>query len=333
MQQLDMRQVDTSFAAQIEEYRRELRLHCYRMLGSALDAEDAIQETMLRAWRYRGSFRGVGAIRAWLYRIATNVCRDMLAQRAPRSLPIFSVPPVDPRGTETSLLQDLPWLTPIPDEWLVDDAPGPDAVYSARESVALAFLILMQTLPPRQRTALLLRDAAGWSAKEVADVLGSTPSSVESALHRARTTISARRDEYLEDQREAGFVQAGQRDLLEQYALAWEAGDIETLLPLLSEDAAFTMPPVPTWYKGRAAIGAFLAEKYAQFRFHLQPTTANGLPAFAIYKGAPDGGWVQHGIQVVLGKGRLITEMHTFLAGSDDALFRIFGFPAHIAPP
>jgi len=277
-----------AFAHLIEPYRRELLVHCYRMLGSLQDAEDLVQETLLRAWRRLDTFQQQFSLRAWLYKIATNVCLDGLDRRPRRTLPAAVYPVADPRGPIAPAIEEPVWLEPLPDTWLVDAAGNPEARYAMRESITLAFQLALQLLPPRQRAVLILRDVLDWHANEVADLLDMTASAVNSALHRARATM--RKDDGadrnnavrspLDDER--------RRRLLNEYVQAWDAADIARLTALLKEDAAWIMPPLPTWYQGREAVHAFittrvLAASARGVRRRHVPTRANGQPAMAIY--------------------------------------------------
>src|SRR5262252_4448331 len=245
-----------AFQRLVEPYRPELRLHCYRMLGTIDDAEDLVQETFLRAWRAVDRFEGRASVRSWLYRIATNACLNALASRARarRVLPEAVGPQAVemPRGEPAT---EIPWLEPYPDaalEGVPDTAPGPDARYEMREAVQLAFVAAIQHLSPRQRAVLLLRDVRGWSAAETAGLLDSSATSVNSALLRARATIERRfpdgRPGALPPQDER------QRELLDRYVRVWDAADVDGLVALLREDAVIAMPPWPHWYRGHEAI-------------------------------------------------------------------------------
>jgi RNA polymerase sigma-70 factor (ECF subfamily) len=270
-----------AFEQLAEPLRRELKLHCYRMLGSLHEAEDAVQETYLRAWRSSGSFDGRGSFRAWLYRIATNACLDALAGRkhAQRLLPDQRAPATAemPDGMPAA---DVAWLEPYPDsdlDGIADDAPNPEARYTSRQAVQLAFVAVIQQLPPRQRAVLLLYDVLGWSAAEAADLLGGSAASVNSTLQRARETLAKRYPD-------GTATQPPQQELLGGYLQAWEGRDLDGFVSLLKEDATYSMPPLPQWYAGGVAIGTFFGwawKMYAGFR--LVPTAANRQPAFAAY--------------------------------------------------
>src|SRR5262249_55109138 len=275
-----------AFEQLAEPFRRELKVHCYRMLGSLHEAEDAVQETYLRAWRSFGSFDGRGAFRAWLYRIATNACLDALASRkhAQRLLPDQRAPATAemPDGTPAT---DVAWLEPYPDSNLggiADDAPSPEARYASREAVQLAFVAVIQQLPPRQRAVLLLCDVLGWAAAEAATLLGGSTASINSALQRARETLAKRYPGGRPSVASSpNFVQ---QKLLGRYLRAWEGLDLDNLVALLKEDATYTMPPLPQWYAGRQAIRTFFDWAWKAYGgFRLVPTAANRQPAFAAY--------------------------------------------------
>jgi RNA polymerase sigma-70 factor, ECF subfamily len=258
-----------AFAQLTGRYRRELQVHCYRMLGSLEDAEDLVQETMLRAWRRLGGFEGRTSLRRWLYRIATNACLNVL-EREPRVLLFPAGEPEPPAIARVS------WLEPYPDS-LVPDA-DPQARIDLRESVALAFLAAIQHLPPRQRAMLLLFDVLGWSATEIAELLETSVAAVNSGLQRARGTLETRPA--------ARPTEAEEHALLERFVDAWERVDIQGLVELLREDAVMTMPPEDVWFRGAAAIGEFFATVPAEgdlARIRLVPTTANLRPALAAY--------------------------------------------------
>jgi RNA polymerase sigma-70 factor (TIGR02960 family) len=278
---------EQAFRGLTEPYRRELQLHCYRILGSTQDAEDALQETLLAAWRGLDGFEERASLRAWLYRIATNRCLNVLRDnhRRPRSdaRPLPFHPPEPTRYGEPL------WLEPYPDallEGIPDAAPGPEARYESREAVGLAFITALARLPPRQRAALVLRDVLGYRAAEVASMLDMTEVSVSSALQRARATIEA----LAPGRRERAPLprSARERDLVARFADAFETGQVEDLVALLTDDAWVTMPPEPFEYQGPAAIAAFLEHAFAargERIDRLVPTRANGQPAFGHYVG------------------------------------------------
>ena len=273
-----------AFQQLTEPHRRELLVHCYRMLGSFHDAEDLVQETLLRAWRGLKGFDGRASTRYWLYRIATNACLNALATRASagRVLPETESPATE-QMPDREPASDIAWLEPYPDsalEQIADDAPGPDARYEMREAVQLAFIAAIQLLPPRQRATLLLTDVLGWSAAESARLLDSSVAAVNSALQRARTTLEERLAG--RPPRIAIAASEEQRALLERYVRAWESTDVDGFTALLKEDAVMSMPPWRQWYRGRAAIAAFFAQ-------HRQARWTRAVPARAD-RGEPPAG-------------------------------------------
>ncbi len=320
------------FSRLTEPHRRELQVHCYRLLGSLHDAEDLVQETFLRAWRRLETFEGRAPLRAWLYKIATNACLDELDKRPRRGLPSAAQPAADPRTpVEPPLIEPI-WLEPIPDEWLADFEPGPETHYTARESISLAFVAALQALPPRQRAVLILSDVLDWRAREIADLLGLTVSAANSALHRARTTLVKH---YHARGTEAVAPLADDRlsALLNRYVQAWETADVAGLVALLKEDAAFTMPPSPSWYRGQADIRLCLATTIfageAKGRWRLRPARANAQPAFGLYqRDEASGAYRVFGLQVLHWEGEHLREVTTFL---NPALFPYFGLPATLS--
>ncbi len=303
-------------------YRRELQLHCYRMLGSLQDAEDAVQETLLRAWRGLPHFEARASLRAWLFRIATNVCLNALAARrsARRVLPEALTDPS--RTLPPSLPVDLPWLEPYPDSALTDmpdRAPGPDARYDTREAVTLAFVAAIQLLPPRQRAALLLHDVLGWSAAECARLLEGTVAAMNSALQRARATLRERLPAT------TLAPTPGQHALLERYVRCWESADAHAFAALLREDAVLSMPPFREWYTGREMLARFLTFAHrpgGTGPFRVLPTAANAQPAFAFYSRHKGQGWRPHSIAVLTLSGGAIAAMTSFV---QPELFPRFG--------
>ena len=320
-----------AFERLAEPFRRELKLHCYRMVGSVHEAEDLVQETYLRAWRAFDSFEGPGLFRSWLYRIATNACLNALASRksARRLLPDQRTPSTMqmPEGTPAT---DVAWLEPYPDSHLdgiADDAPNPEARYAAREAVHLAFVAVIQQLPPRQRAVLLLCDVLGWSAVETASLLGGSTASINSALQRARDTLAKR---YPNGRPAvASSPNPAQQILLGRYLQAWEGADLDGFVALLKEDATYTMPPWQQWYAGREAIRSFFATAWKAYGgFRLVPTAANRQPAFAIYCRADAGApWAAHSIQVLTLEHDTISALAMFMKPIGPHLFDAFGFP------
>ncbi len=273
-----------AFAQLVDPYRRELHVHCYRILGSAQDAEDALQETLLAAWLGLPGFEGRSSFRTWLYRVATSRCLNAL-RSASRRPQVNSLPPgLDP--PEPTRLGEVIWLEPYPDillDELADAAPGPEARYEAREAISLAFITALQLLPPRQRAALVLRDVLGFHAREVADVLDTTEESVTSALKRARTSMQHRVPAQSEEERPPAPNSASEHRLLELLTHAFEAGDVDNIVALLTDDVWLRMPPMPLEYQGRALAARFFGVVMRDRRFRLVVTRSNGQPAFGVY--------------------------------------------------
>jgi RNA polymerase sigma-70 factor (ECF subfamily) len=321
-----------AFGTLAEPYRRELQIHCYRMLGSLQEAEELVQETLLRAWQRLNTYEGRASFRAWLYKIATNACLDALDQRPRRTLPPARQGAADPHEPLAPPITEPIWLEPFPDDLLADSDAGPEARYDAHESITFAFLAALQALPPRQRAVLILRDVLDWHASEVADVLGLTLSSANSALHRARTTLAKHYHSRSVDAVKATSLDEATRALLDRYVRAWEMADIDALISLLKEDATFPMPPSPTWYQGRSPIRAFISSVIfagdARGRWRLRPTRANGRPAFAWYQRDESRGVYQaFAIQVVTFDGDLIADVTTFPI---PAIFSFFNVPQEL---
>jgi RNA polymerase sigma-70 factor, ECF subfamily len=318
-----------AFQQLTERHRRELHVHCYRMLGSFHDAEDFVQETFLRAWRGLRGFDGRASMRYWLYRIATNACLNALATRAStgRVLPESQSPPTT-QMPDREPASDIAWLEPYPDsalEGVADQAPGPDVRYEMRETVHLAFIAAIQLLPPRQRAALLT-DVLGWSAAESARLLGSSVAAVNSAVQRARATLDARLPGG--PMRVAAAADDQQRALLERYVHAWESTDVDIFAALLKEDAVMSMPPWRQWYQGRHAIATFFARTgrpggHAPFR--LVATAANRQPAFGFYSRCQSPEWRFHSIQVLMLEGDTIARLTSFVT---QVLASVFDLPA-----
>jgi RNA polymerase sigma-70 factor (ECF subfamily) len=280
-----------AFRELTEPHRRELQVHCYRMLGSLQDAEDALQDSLLAAWQGIAGFEERASLRTWLYRIATNRCmnaRRSVSRRPPKE---WDVPNVEP--PEPTRLGEVAWLQPYPDA-LLDAAPGPEAQYEQRESISLAFVTALQTLPPRQLAVLVLRDVLGFHASEVAAMLDSTVESVTSALKRARATLQSRRQTSLDADPPPPAGSAGEAAIVAKFAAAWESADLGALVTLLTDDVFMSMPPMPFEYEGRAVVARFCASIFnGGRRFDLVPTRANAQPAFGAYVRAPNG--ISHG--------------------------------------
>lgn len=276
---------EEAFRRLTEPHARAVQVHCYRMLGSLHEAEDLLQETLLRAWCGLEGFEGRSSFRAWLYRIATNACLDALDKRARRILPHAYGPPADPNAPPALAIEETVWVEPYPDSLL--DSGDPASRYESLESIELAFIVAAQRLSPRQRAVLLLRDVLGFSAREAADALATSVASVNSSLQKARDKLE--RDP--PDRHVASSPE--EAAALGKYVRAWEEADVEGLVALLREDATMTMPPTPSWYAGRAAIGAFFSNLFAgdlRGRLQLVPTRANRQPALAVYLHESDDG-------------------------------------------
>ena len=317
---------EQAFAELTESHRRELQLHCYRILGSVQDAEDALQETLLAAWRGLDGFQERASLRTWLYTIATNRCLNVLrdSARRPQERRALSFEPPEP-----TRYSELPWLEPYPDallEGLPDTAPGPDARYEAREAVALAFVTALQRLPPRQRAVLVLRDVLGYRAAEVASMLDTTETSVNSALQRARATLEAQTPPVRE--RAPIPRSASERELVGRFADAFETGSVEQLVALLTDEAWVTMPPEPFEYQGSAAIAEFFTHAFASRgdrHDRLVATRSNGQPAFGHYIGDVHAPVVRAvGVIVLTLEGARISHLTRF--GGSGHLAR-FGLP------
>jgi RNA polymerase sigma-70 factor (ECF subfamily) len=314
--------------AGFEQHRRELTAYCYRMLGSPFEAEDAVQDTLLRAWRARDGFEGRSAVRSWLYRIATNVCLDMLSGRERRARPmdLGAARPHD--GPIGEILPEVTWLEPVPDALVVSDAGDPADVALARESIRLAFMAALQHLPPRQRAVLILCEVLRWQASEVAELLETSVASVNSALQRARATLAAR-DVAATDP--APALDAPDRELLARYVEAFERYDMDALTALIHEDATQSMPPYELWLSGRDQILGWWVGVGAGCRgSRVIPTvTANGSPAFAQYKPSASGdGYEPWALQVLEIEDGRIVEFTFFLDTA--ALFPLFGVPLEL---
>jgi RNA polymerase sigma-70 factor (ECF subfamily) len=310
----------------LEQYRTQLTGYCYRMLGSASEAEDAVQEALLRAWRGFDQFEGRAALRSWLYRIATNVCLDMLNGRQRRAMPMDFGPATPVDAPNLTQLPEVTWITPIPDGRVVPADADPAELAVTRETIRLAFVAALQHLPPRQRAVLILRDVLRWKATEVARLLDTSDASVNSALQRARSTLAASN---LTESESFQPMDEEQRALLDRYVDAFERYDVDSLTSLLHEEATQSMPPYEMWLQGRADIMGWWVGPGAECRgSRLIPTVANGRPAFGQYRPSGPGGhhepWALQVLEISDGR---IVELEFFL--DTERLFPIFGLPQH----
>jgi RNA polymerase sigma-70 factor, ECF subfamily len=316
------------FATLTDPFRAELLAHCYRMLGSVQDAEDQVQETLIRAWRSYGEFEGRSSLRTWLYRIATNACLRALENTGRRPLPSgLGASSEDPYAPPAAGLPEVPWLQPMPDVLLSAGPADPAEIVTSRMSMRLALIAALQYLPARQRAVLILRDVLQWRAAEVAELLGMTTIAVNGMLQRARARLSEVAPAE-DDIREP--ASADDRALADRYAAAFENADIAALTELLRSDAVFEMPPLPTWFAGRSAGVTFLQAQVLREpgSFRLLPTAANGQPAFAAYLREGDGVYRAHGIMVLTIATSRVTRATMFI---DPGLLATFGLPPALA--
>ncbi len=322
---------ESAYGKLVEPHRRELHAHCYRMLGSVSDAEDALQESLLRAWRGLPGFEGRSSLRSWLYRIATNTCLRMIERRPKRLLPADFGPAADHDERPGAPLVESVWVEPYPDEELGGERSAPEARYEQREAVELAFIAALQQLPARQRAALILCDVLGFSGSEVADALETTTASVYSALQRAHKAVDERLPERTQQATLRVLGDAALRDVVSAYVEAWERGDVDAVVSMLTEDALIAMPPMATWYRGREAVAWFLHgwPLAAGSSWRLVPVGANGQLAFGHYIwNEASGRYLPHGINVLTMRGTQISEITAFLTPE---AFGRFGLPAE--PP
>ena len=310
-----------TFAKLVEPYRRELHAHCYRMLGSVHDADDAVQETLLGAWKGRAGFEGRGSLRSWLYTIATNASLRILEGRKRRELPGGTGNGDDPREPLAPPSPESVWIEPYPDEILR---------YEEREGVELAYVAALQLLPPNQRAALILREVLGLSARETAQVLDTSVASVNSAVQRARAKLDRELPARSQQQTLQALGDERSRELVTRFLDAWNRADVASIVAMLSEEASFSMPPLPTWFRGRADIAAFLAkflegERTSGLTWRWEPTSASGQPAMAGYRRKAESGRDQlDALVVVTFAGELVAAITTFLG---------VGVLARMAPP
>jgi RNA polymerase sigma-70 factor (ECF subfamily) len=323
---------DDAFGRLAGRYRRELYAHCYRMLGSAADADDALQETLLRAWRALPRFQGRSSVRSWLYKIATNACLRQVERRPRRVLPVDYGPAADPHDTPAEPVTEAVWLEPSPDArlGLSSGLASPEARYEQREGVELAFIAALQHLPARQRAVLILRDVLGFSARETATALDTTPVSVDSALQRAHKTVHQRLPEQTQQATLRSLSDDALRQVVQRYVTAWERNDVDAVVAMLAEDAKLAMPPVPTWYHGRDQVASFLrgGPLAGATRWRLIPVRANGQLAFGLYAwDDKTQTFTPRAVDVLTLRGAQIQQINAFLA--PDA-FRNFDLPASL---
>jgi RNA polymerase sigma-70 factor, ECF subfamily len=318
--------VSDDFAGLTGQFRGELLAHCYRMLGSAEEAEDLVQETYLRAWRSYDRFEGRASVRTWLYRIATNVCLTAIERRGRRPLPSGLGAPSEHQEAALAAGPEVPWLQPFPYPMPAADGTDPAAVAMSRAGIRLAFVAALQYLSARQRAILILRDVLEWPAAEVAELLGTTTIAVNSGLRRARAQLA----ESLPVQDElAESAEPAMRALLDQFAIAIENADADAMAGLLRADVALEMPPVLTWFTGQAAVAGFIAAHFLTEPggLRLVPVMANGGPAFAVYRREPGGAYQAHAILVLTVTPAGIARIIAF---QDLGLFRVFGLPPEL---
>ena len=316
------------FTSRTGQFRRELLAHCYRMLGSADEAEDLVQETYLRAWRAYDGFEGRSSVRTWLYRIATNACLTAIERRGRRPLPSGLGGPDDDPAAPVADAPEVPWLQPIPDALLASPHDDPAAAAASRAGIRLAMVAALQYLSARQRAVLILRDVLEWPAAEVAAVLGTTTTAVNSGLRRARAQLA----QVLPDEDDvAEPAEPDRRVLLDRFAAAFENGDVTALAELLRQDVALEMPPMLTWFAGRETVRRFLATKLPGVpgQFRMVPAMANGQPAFAAYERGHDGVYRAHAVLVLTVTAAGIARIVIFLS---PGLLGVFGLPQQHGP-
>jgi RNA polymerase sigma-70 factor (ECF subfamily) len=319
-----------AFLQLTEPHRKELQVHCYRLLGSLQDAEDALQETLLAAWRGFDGFEGQSSLRTWLYRIATNRCLNARRTASRRPAKAWDVPGVEPLAP--TRLGEVPWLEPYPDallEGAFGTPLGPEARFEQSESISLAFVTALQLLPPRQVAVLVLRDVLGFPAREVADMLDTTVESVTSALKRARAALALQRDHAPDAIAHPVVDRGAEAAVVAEFVRAWEAADIDAIVALFADDVRISMPPIPLEYEGRELVGRFCAGLFAAGRrFELRPTRANGQPALGAYLRSSDAARPAVGLFVLTVSGGRIDAMTRF----ESSVLSPFGLPERLPP-
>jgi RNA polymerase sigma-70 factor (TIGR02960 family) len=320
---------EVAFVTLTEPHRRELLVHCYRMLGSLQDAEDALQDTMVGAWQGLSSFQGRASVRTWLYRIATNRCLNALRTTKRRPAKAWDVPGMT--APDPTQLGETPWLEPFPETLLEgahDLPPGPEALYEQTESISLAFIAALQVLPPLQLAVLVLRDVLGFPAAEVAGMLDRSVESVNSALKRARTTLATSRPMLAAPARQPVLDHTTERDIVSRFVTAYEAADVSGVVALLTDDVFMSMPPIPFEYLGKEPVSGFLELLFGARQFSLVETRANGQPAFGAYVAGADGVRRASGLVTVTVTARGMSELSRF----ENSLFGRFGLPPALDP-
>ena len=331
---------ERAFGRLMEQRRPELHAHCYRMLGSVHDADDALQDAMLRAWRAISRFEGRSSLRSWLYSIATNTCLDIIGRRPKRVLPIDIAPAADPREGPGEPLTESVWIEPYPDEVIgVEDGyAAPEARYEQREGVELAFVAALQNLPANQRAALILREVLGFSARETAEMLSTSVPSVNSALQRARKSVEERAGEQTQQATLRNLGDERLREIVDAYVAAWESDDVDAVVEMLTEDATFAMPPLRTWFGGRDDIEIFLAGAPMSGTWRWRPlrVQANGQPALAFYAwNDEEAAYRPFALNVLTFAGERIRDVTAFIARTPPSPDRevVLRMPDHEADP
>jgi len=312
-----------AFDALVAPFRSELHTHCYRMLGSVHDADDAVQDAMLGAWRVLAGFEGRSSLRSWLYRISTHAAIKVGRNRPVRQLSLDHGPATDSRGELGEAVMQPIWIEPYPDALLGSRIPGSDPAsrYDVRESVELAFIAALQKLPATQRAVVIIRDVLAFSAADTAELLDTTVVAVNSALQRGRQTLEAHTPAQSQQAALAGLGEGRHEALVEAFVTAWERADVDTILSLLTEDARLSMPPLPAWFDGATEIGVFMAERMFATPWRLVPTAANGQIAFGCYQLAPGSTYRLSAVNVLDLRGGRIAEITAFLDPADHARF------------